>query len=57
MAQGTFPLQPGTRPIDRAPYRTSPYKEVTRGLKCFSLRKGRMIGVVQMAHYYTAIVQ
>ena len=24
MAQGTFPLQPGTRPIDRAPYRTSP---------------------------------
>ena len=24
MAQGTFPLQPGTRPIDRAPCRTSP---------------------------------
>ena len=23
-AEATFPLQPGTRPIDRAPYRTSP---------------------------------
>ena len=24
IAEATFPLQPGTRPVDRAPYRTSP---------------------------------